>query len=169
MEIDPNTVAAAIGPTSGHCFPQDFFLNLYDPRQSPPEAGKLCLPLGTAAQWGKVLVYRLQSEEPHIARNVTNSSFHQQHRTPTANAEGLDATPDIPSDAPTPRDHVISKEEEAILWRSLAELPTTYREPLVLFYRQHRSAAEVAEVLGLSEDAIHQRLSRPNNVDRAFR
>ena len=95
-----------------------------------------------------------------IARNVANSSFRQQRHTPTANAKGLDATADIPSDAPSPRDHVITKEEEAILWRALGELPPTYREPLVLFYRQHQSTAEVAEVLGLSEDAVHQRLSR---------
>jgi RNA polymerase sigma factor (sigma-70 family) len=95
-----------------------------------------------------------------IARNVTNSSFRQQRHTPTANAEALDESVDIPSDAPSPRDHVISREEEAILWRALGELPTTYREPLVLFYRQHQSTAEVAEVLGLSEDVVHQRLSR---------
>ena len=95
-----------------------------------------------------------------IARNVTNNSFRQKQRTPTANAADLDEIIDIPSEAPSPRDHVISKEEEAILWRALGELPPTYREPLVLFYRQHQSAAEVAEVLGLSEDAVHQRLSR---------
>ncbi|MGD0650796.1 MAG: sigma-70 family RNA polymerase sigma factor [Verrucomicrobiia bacterium] len=95
-----------------------------------------------------------------IARNVANSSFRQQRHTPTANAKGLDETADIPSDAPSPRDHVITKEEETILWRALGELPSTYREPLVLFYRQHQSTAEVAEVLGLSEDAVSQRLSR---------
>jgi RNA polymerase sigma factor (sigma-70 family) len=95
-----------------------------------------------------------------IARNVTNSSFRQQRHTPTANAKSLDETADIPSDAPSPRDRVITKEEEAILWRALGELPPTYREPLVLFYRQHQSTAEVAEVLGLSEDAVSQRLSR---------
>ena len=55
---------------------------------------------------------------------------------------------------------MISKEEEAILWRSLGELPPTYREPLVLFYRQQQSVAEVADALELSEDAVKQRLSR---------
>ena len=94
-----------------------------------------------------------------IARNVANSSFRQQRHTPTANAEDMDATA-IPSEAPSPRDHVITKEEETILWRALSDLPATYREPLALFYRQHQSTAEVAEVLGLSEDAVHQRLSR---------
>jgi RNA polymerase sigma factor (sigma-70 family) len=95
-----------------------------------------------------------------IARNVANSSFRQQRHTPTANAQGLDETADIPSEAPSPRDHVITREEEAIMWRALGELPPMYREPLALFYRQHQSTAEVAEVLGLSEDAVSQRLSR---------
>jgi len=93
-----------------------------------------------------------------IARNVTNNSFRQSQRTPTDRAEQLDTN--LTDDAPTPREHAITQEEEAILWRALGELPTTYREPLVLFYRQHQSATEVAEVLGLSEDAVHQRLAR---------
>jgi RNA polymerase sigma factor (sigma-70 family) len=103
---------------------------------------------------------KLKSWLCSIARNATVNSFRQQRRTPTANAEALDSGAEVSADTPTPRDHVISKEEEAILWRSLGELPPTYREPLVLFYRQQQSVAEVAEALELSEDAVKQRLSR---------
>ena len=103
---------------------------------------------------------KLKSWLCSIARNATINSFRQQGRTPTANAEPLDSSPEISSEAPSPSDHVISKEEEAILWRSLGELPPTYREPLVLFYRQQQSIAEVADALELSEDAVKQRLSR---------
>jgi RNA polymerase sigma factor (sigma-70 family) len=103
---------------------------------------------------------KLESWLCRIARNVTVDSFRQQQRTPTAHAKVLDATTDISTDTATPRDHVISKEEEAILWRSLSELPPTYREPLVLFYRRQQSVAEVADALELSEDAVKQRLSR---------
>lgn len=95
-----------------------------------------------------------------IARNVTNSSFRRDKHTPTVNAEELDASGNVTVDAATPRDHVITKEEEAILWRSLGELPESYREPLVLFYRQHQSVAEVAGSLDVSEDVVRQRLSR---------
>ncbi|HUJ71112.1 MAG TPA: sigma-70 family RNA polymerase sigma factor [Verrucomicrobiae bacterium] len=102
---------------------------------------------------------KLKSWLCRIARNVTVDSFRQRQRTPTANAETVDGM-DISSPAPTPSDHAISKEEEAILWRSLGELPPTYREPLVLFYRQHQSVTEVADALDLSEDAVKQRLSR---------
>ena len=103
---------------------------------------------------------KLKSWLCRIARNAAVDTFRQQQRTPTANAEPLDAPAAIPSDATTPRDHAISKEEEAILWRSLGELPPTYREPLVLFYRQHQSVAEVADALEVTEDVARQRLSR---------
>ncbi len=95
-----------------------------------------------------------------IARNVTNNSFRQDKRTPTAHAEALDEVANTSAEAPTPCEHVITKEEEAILWRSLSELPLTYREPLVLFYRQHQSVAEVADALEVTEDVVRQRLSR---------
>ena len=39
-------------------------------------------------------------------------------------------------------------------------MPEEYREPLILFYREERSVAEVAAQLDLSEDAAKQRLSR---------
>lgn len=101
---------------------------------------------------------KLKSWLCRIARNVATDSFRRQQRTPTANAEELDAN--VSTDTTTPRDQVISKEEQAILWRVLEDLPTTYREPLILFYRQEQSVAEVAETLELSEDAVKQRLSR---------
>jgi hypothetical protein len=46
------------------------------------------------------------------------------------------------------------------LWRSLERIPEIYREPLVLFYREHQSIEAVAQKLELTEDAVKQRLSR---------
>ena len=54
----------------------------------------------------------------------------------------------------------MSNEEQAILWRSLERIPEIYREPLVLFYREHQSIEAVAEKLELTEDNVKQRLSR---------
>ena len=59
-----------------------------------------------------------------------------------------------------PSEQAISREEEAILWRSLERIPELYREPLILFYREHQSIESVAAELELSEDAVKQRLSR---------
>ncbi len=64
------------------------------------------------------------------------------------------------SPEPLPPDQVISDEEKTILWRSLERIPEIYREPLVLFYREHQSIEAVAQDLELSEDAVKQRLSR---------
>jgi hypothetical protein len=50
--------------------------------------------------------------------------------------------------------------EEQILWRSLERIPELYREPLVLFYREHQSIEAVAQNLDLSTDVVKQRLSR---------
>jgi RNA polymerase sigma factor (sigma-70 family) len=95
-----------------------------------------------------------------IARNCINNSLRREGREPLRAAEPLDAVHDAPAIEPLPSDRVISKEEEAVLWRSLERIPETYREPLVLFYREHQSIERVAEELELSQDAVKQRLSR---------
>lgn len=59
-----------------------------------------------------------------------------------------------------PEDGLAARESEAIVWRALEAVPAAYREPLVLYYREGRSAAQVAEQLGLTVAAVEQRLSR---------
>jgi hypothetical protein len=59
-----------------------------------------------------------------------------------------------------PVEQTITNEERAILWRSLERIPEIYREPLVLFYREHQSVEAVAQSLDLTEDTVKQRLSR---------
>jgi len=95
-----------------------------------------------------------------IARNRINNSLRREGREPLRVAEPLDTVHDTPTLELLPSDSAISKEEESILWRSLERIPETYREPLVLFYREHQSIERVAEELELSEDAVKQRLSR---------
>ena len=95
-----------------------------------------------------------------IARNLINSAFRLQIRNPLAGAELLDESLTTTATLSTPSEQAISKEEEGILWRSLEHIPETYREPLILFYREHQSIERVAEVMDLSEEAVRQRLSR---------
>lgn len=59
-----------------------------------------------------------------------------------------------------PIDQSISKEEAALVWSSLEQLSEDSRETLVLFYREGQSTKEVAETLGIGQDAVKQRLSR---------
>jgi RNA polymerase sigma factor (sigma-70 family) len=95
-----------------------------------------------------------------IARNQINSAFRQQVRNPLAAAESLDESRAGAMTGSNPAEQAISQEEEGILWRSLERIPEAYREPLVLFYREHHSTERVAAVLELSEEAVRQRLSR---------
>ena len=95
-----------------------------------------------------------------IARFLVSKEFRRQSREPVHAAESLAALDECVSPEPSPPENAISEEEKAILWRSLERIPEIYREPLVLFYREHQSIEAVARGLELSEDAVKQRLSR---------
>ncbi|WP_286233984.1 RNA polymerase sigma factor [Thalassotalea sediminis] len=55
---------------------------------------------------------------------------------------------------------IIAQQEQALLWKTLNTLDETYREPLVLFYREQQSVERVAIELDLTESTVKQRLSR---------
>jgi RNA polymerase sigma factor (sigma-70 family) len=95
-----------------------------------------------------------------IARNIINTAVRKQGRDPAAAAEPLEHAETLAAEEPAPAAHAISREEEAILWRSIERIPETYREVLVLFYREHQSIQQVAQALDLTEDAVKQRLAR---------
>ncbi len=103
---------------------------------------------------------KLRSWLCSIARNLINHTLRRQGREPSCAAESLESVRESHSPEPLPVERAISSEEAEILWRSLERIPETYREALVLFYREHQSVARVAQALDLSEDAVHQRLSR---------
>lgn len=95
-----------------------------------------------------------------ILRNLISNSARAQNRNPLAAAVALEDEVAASPEWNAPADVAMSKEEETILWRVLETLPRPYRDPLVLFYRSGDSAAEVAEALEMSEEAVRQRLSR---------
>ncbi len=95
-----------------------------------------------------------------IVRFRIGKQLRQQGREPVHAAEPLETMAEFTTAEPLPSHQAINNEENAILWRSLERIPETYREPLVLFYREHQSVERVAEALDLSEDAVKQRLSR---------
>ena len=85
-------------------------------------------------------------------RNLA-AKFHGRQKT------AVPLTDDL-SVAIAPSDEIMSREEEAMLWATLQQMPEDYREPLVLFHRGGQSVREIAVALGISEDAAKQRLSR---------
>ena len=95
-----------------------------------------------------------------IVRYLISNARRRDEREPSHGAQSLEMLNSTSANEPLPPDYAIGHEEEAILWRSLERIPESYREPLVLFYREHRSVENVAAALDLSEDAVKQRLSR---------
>lgn len=96
-----------------------------------------------------------------IARNLARNAFRRR----TAD-EPLEGAAEVRAPGPTPLEHTIAREEASQLARALADIPETYREPLVLFYRDGQSVAGVAAALALSEDAVKQRLARGRQLLR---
>ena len=94
-----------------------------------------------------------------IVRNIAVNAVRRDRRR-GGEPESLDAAADQHSVESDPAAQAITREEEMLLWRTLAEMPAGYREPLVLFYREEKSIAEVALKLDLNEDTVKQRLSR---------
>jgi RNA polymerase sigma factor (sigma-70 family) len=103
---------------------------------------------------------KLRSWLCRISRNLTCDALRKQGREPIYNAEPLEDIVESPAPELPPSDCTITREEEAILWRAIERIPQNYREPLVLYYREHQSVEKVASALDLSEDAVKQRLSR---------
>jgi RNA polymerase sigma factor (sigma-70 family) len=102
-----------------------------------------------------------------IARNAAKKSIIKQGRDAADLAGSLEGSQEIESPEPGPVEHAISKEQETLVWAALREIPETYREPLILFYRQQRSVSQVAVELELSGEVVKQRLSRGRRLLKA--
>lgn len=98
-----------------------------------------------------------------IARNLAHDWQKTHSRREWTRLESVAEPAANPAD---PLEETISAEEASIVWDALRDLPETYREVLVMYYRQGKSAAEVAHSLELSEDAVKQRLSRGRTLLR---
>ncbi|WP_395342530.1 RNA polymerase sigma factor [Ningiella sp. W23] len=57
-------------------------------------------------------------------------------------------------------DSAMREQQHALLWQTLNKLDDSYREPLILYYREERSVEHVANQLDLTQDTVKQRLSR---------
>jgi RNA polymerase sigma factor (sigma-70 family) len=99
-------------------------------------------------------VMRLRPWLCGIARNLGRKLKKRTHREQLAEPDEQAAA------TPSAFDELASGESERIVRAALARVPESYREVLVLYYREDQSIREVAETLGLSEDAVTQRLSR---------
>ncbi|MEE1130940.1 MAG: sigma-70 family RNA polymerase sigma factor [Caryophanon sp.] len=65
-------------------------------------------------------------------------------------------------------EHVVEKEELKMLGKLLFELPLKYREPLILYYYNEQSIAEIAQDLSLNENTVKTRLRRAKQQMKGF-
>jgi RNA polymerase sigma factor (sigma-70 family) len=88
-----------------------------------------------------------------IARNIARRArLLREREAPTDEIAAIDTA--------TPFDAMSRRETERVVAAALARLPESYRAPLALYYNEQRSVHEVSAALGISVDAVHQRLSR---------
>jgi len=85
-------------------------------------------------------------------------------REPVRQADPLEEAAAVPSADEAVPDQAVHQEEQALMWSALERVPEIYREPLVLYYREHRSVEHVAAALDLTEDAVKQRLARGRKI-----
>lgn len=88
-----------------------------------------------------------------IARNKSRNALRSRKREVAKEHEMADPKPSVIDDA-------VEREAMAGLHAALAEVPLAYREPLVLFYWEQKSIAQVASALAISEEAAQKRISR---------
>lgn len=99
-----------------------------------------------------------------IARNLSSNYLRQSSKH--HGRERLGDVPDSVGAADDAESKVVAQEEQALVWSTLESIDETYREPLVLYYREGATVAEIASTLGISHDAAKQRLSRGRNMLR---
>ena len=123
--------------------------------------------------FGRRGAQRASLEQPERLRRGCAASRGTSRRTPGARHRGRSNPPstqdvltELSTDEPGPAEEAVSREEESLVWQALERIPEAYREPLILFYREDQSVAEVAGALVLSEDAVKQRLSRGRGMLR---
>ncbi|MEA2325257.1 MAG: hypothetical protein QOE68_216 [Thermoanaerobaculia bacterium] len=98
-----------------------------------------------------------------LTRNQANLWI-RNHAKERSDDAALAAAVDV---RPTPADSLLRDEERRVVADVIADLPEESREVVILYYREGSSAKHVAGLLGISEDAVKQRLSRARTKIRA--
>ncbi len=102
-----------------------------------------------------------------ILRHKVGRLRRSEGQEPVRQAEALELAEEMSTGEQPAVDLAMDKEEQAILWSALERVPELYREPLVLYYREHCSVEHVAAALDLTEDAVKQRLARGRKILQA--
>ncbi len=101
-----------------------------------------------------------------LARNQAHACLRAQRRR-RRRLEYADAALARAADpSPAASEDLVSAEEKQVLTDVIDSLPEDAREIVTLYYREDRSARQVAELLDLSEAAVKKRLERARAMVR---
>ena len=95
-----------------------------------------------------------------ILRFKVSRYFRKEKNQATRNSSELNEQNTNQAVSAELEDNAISEQHQALLWKTLDGIEETYRQPLILFYREQQSVKRVAQELDLSQDTVKQRLSR---------
>jgi RNA polymerase sigma factor (sigma-70 family) len=118
------------------------------------------------AAWTNIRSLRNPASFMPWLRQVTRNQAHlwqREHRREIADDAVVAAAADA---RPSATDSLLAEEERRLLTEVLDQLPDEAREVLVLYYREGSSTRHVAQLLGISDDAVRQRLSRSRTLLR---
>lgn len=112
------------------------------------------------AAWGGLKNLRNPSSFLPWLRQVTRNQAHlwtREHRREVSDEDAVAAARD---ERAAVDDRLVSEEERNVLREVLDQLPASAREVLILYYREGNSTRQVSRLLGISEEAVRQRLAR---------
>lgn len=84
----------------------------------------------------------------------------KEAKQPIQGADELEQHEHIESENTALEQATMQQQQNSLLWKVLDEIEPSYREPLILFYREQQSIEKVAQELDLTSDTVKQRLSR---------
>ena len=94
------------------------------------------------------------SEKAWIMKIAVNRCKNEMRRR-WFKRESLDSFPEL--SGKDPYEHVDNNDR---IFRAIKQLPTKYKEVILLYYYQELSAAEIGTILNINETAVLQRLKR---------
>lgn len=136
---------------------------------NPDDAGEVVQETMLAAS-RSLRDYRGESSVPTWLYTIARSFCTKQRRTskfaPAELTPLHDAPEGLAAAGPNPEEAAARREMEALVNGALAKLEPMYREVLVLRDLEDLPAAETAEILGLSVEAVKSRLHRARKMIR---
>lgn len=111
---------------------------------------------------GDVLAAWLRGTARNIARRALGNQYAEQKQLKDWAKQTLAQKGEemATSTEPDPFEELARRHEQQLLDEELQQLPEASRAPLVLFYLEKKTQAEIAQIMGLSVEAVEGRLKR---------